>query len=81
MFIVNVIEAGGIMKNDALRPLGEVTSDMEDLLLEMVCVHELQWGEVLNLIKGYLEVHCPDGQEQYEEGGRPVFYYGPEEKS
>lgn len=58
------------------RPLGDVTADMEPLLLEMVYNHDLQWGEILNLVRGYLEVHCPDAQEEYDDGSRPVFYYG-----
>lgn len=49
---------------------------MEPLLLEMACQHDLQHGDILNLIRGYLEVHCPDSREEYEEGGNPIFYYG-----
>lgn len=61
----------------AIRRLGDITSDLEILLLEMVEDHELQWGEVLNIIRGYLEIHCPDSQEQYDDQTTPVFYYGP----
>ena len=60
-----------------LRPLGQVLLDLEPLLLEMAIDHDLQWGDVLNLIKGYLEVHCPGAQEKYNAGGSPEFYYGP----
>lgn len=62
-----------------LRPLGDVTSDLEPLLLEMVIEHDLQHGEILNIIKGYLEIHCPDAQEQYTDGTLPVFFYGHKE--
>ena len=62
-----------------IRPLGQITNDLELLLLEMVDDHRLQWGEILNIIRGYLEVHVPESQEQYEEGGSPIFYYGPRE--
>jgi len=62
-----------------LRPLGAITGDLEPLLLEMVETHDLQWSEVLNIIRGYLEVHCPDAREEYTDGGHPEFYYGPKE--
>lgn len=64
-------------KKARLRPLGEVTGHLEPLLLEMVEQHSLQVGEILNLIRGYLEIHCPHAFEEYEEGGRPIMYYGP----
>jgi hypothetical protein len=60
-----------------LRPLGTVLLDLEDVLLEMAIDHDLQWGDVLNLVRGYLEVHCPGSREQYTQGGNPEFYYGP----
>jgi hypothetical protein len=49
---------------------------MEPLLLELID-HELQHGDILNLIRGYLEIHCPGAREEYDEGGNPEFYYGP----
>lgn len=60
----------------SLRKVGDVLLDMEPLIQELVA-QELQWGDILNLIRGYLEVHCPDAQEEYIEGGHPIFYYGP----
>ena len=60
-----------------LRPLGAVLLDLEPLLLEMVVNHDLQTGDVLNLVYGYLEVHCPGAKEEYDDGGNPMFYYGP----
>lgn len=62
-----------------MRPLGKITSDLEHLILELTEGHDCQWGEVLNIIHGYLQVHCPESREEYTEGGHPVFYYGPEE--
>ena len=53
------------------RKLGDI------LLDEMMDTHDLQWGDVLNLVHGHLEIHRPDAQEEYEEGGNPVFRYGP----
>jgi hypothetical protein len=64
------------MATKKVRKVGEVLLDMEPLIQELVA-HELQWGDILNLIRGYLEVHCPLAQEEYIEGGHPVFYYGP----
>jgi hypothetical protein len=59
-----------------LRPAGRVTLDLERTLLELVD-HDLQHGEILNLVRGWLEVHAPGAREQYDDGGVPVFYYGP----
>lgn len=60
--------------------MGEILLDMEKLLLEMVDSHDLQWGDILNLVLGYLMVHCPGAQEKYTKGGSPEFYYGPKRK-
>ena len=59
-----------------IRPIGDILLEMEPLILEMID-HKLQWGDILNLVRGYLEVHCPGAQEEYDEGGNPKFYYGP----
>ena len=61
---------------DKIRPLGDITLDLEPLLNEMIEDHDLQWGEVLHLIHGYLVIHHPDAQEEYTKGGNPKFYYG-----
>lgn len=63
-----------------IRPLGDILLDHEKLMLEMTEDHGLQWGDILNLVRGYLEVHCPGAQEHYTSGGNPVFYYGPKEE-
>ena len=65
-------------KKKSIRPLGQVTLDLEPLILEMAIDHELQHGEILNLIRGYLEIHCPTSKEEYMDGTHPEFYYGPE---
>lgn len=67
----------GKMKKKKLRPIGDIMLDVEPLMLEMAYDHDLQWGDILNLIHGYLEVHCPEAQERYIKGGHPHFYYGP----
>lgn len=59
---------------------------MGDILLEHEVVMQkfikqgLQWGDILNLARGYLEVHAPEAREEYTSGGHPVFYYGPDLK-
>ena len=59
-----------------IRPLGKITTDLEKVIHEMTEDHDMQWGEIFNLIRGYLEVHCPDSREEYLDGTNPVFYYG-----
>lgn len=63
-----------------LRPIGQVTDDLENLLCEMAINHELQMGEVLALVKAYLEIHLPDCIETYEDNTNPVYYYGPKKE-
>lgn len=58
-----------------LRPLGRITDDMEKILLEMVDQHEMQMGEILHLIAGYLEVHRNECKEVYTDNSSPVFQY------
>lgn len=67
------------MRKKQIRALGDITSDLEPLLLEMVSDHDLQHGEILNIIRGYLEIHCPGSKEQYTDGTQPIFFYGHEE--
>lgn len=57
--------------------MGQTLLDLEKVLLEMCIDHDMQWGDVLNIVRGYLEVHVPGAREEYTEGGHPVFYYGP----
>jgi hypothetical protein len=57
--------------------MGDILLEHERVLLKMVD-QGLQWGDILNLTRGYLEVHAPGAQEHYTAGGNPVFYYGPQ---
>lgn len=61
------------------RPMGDIMLDLENLVTEMVETHDLQWGDILSLVHGYLMVHNPGAREEYVEGGHPVYYYGPQE--
>ena len=70
-----------LVKTEQLRPLGDITLDMEKLLVEMTDQHELQWGEVLSLVYSWLSVHAPQAREEYTDGsGSPIFQYGPRQK-
>lgn len=63
-----------------LRPLGDITLDLEVVLEEMIDKHELQLGELLNLIRGWVEIHRPEAIEKYLDDSSPIFYYGPKKK-
>lgn len=59
-----------------IKPVGLLIKQLKKPLQELTYGHRLGWGEILGLVKSYLEVHCPDGQEKYTSGGSPVFFYG-----
>lgn len=61
------------------RKFGEVLLDLEIVLDEM-CDHDLQWGDILALVHMHLQVHRPDAKEEYLDGDTPIFFYGPEFK-
>lgn len=65
------------MKRKKIRPLGDILLELEPLILEIVEKHDLQHGDVLNLVHGYLQVHCPGAKEEYEDGDPIIFHYGP----
>ena len=59
------------MKNKKLRPLGQVTSDLEPLLFEMVYDHELQVHEIIGIIYQWIQLHADDAIEEFDEEGAP----------
>ena len=64
-------------KKKPLRRLGDITNDLEVLLMELHCAHDLQHGEVLNLINGWQKIHVPDKVEVYiADQSKAVLYYG-----
>lgn len=63
----------------AKRKLGAVLLDLEAILDEMIDNHDLQFGDILGLVHAHLMVHRPDAQEEYTDGGHPVFFYGANE--
>lgn len=59
-----------------IRPMGEITQDLEYLISEMIDGHKLQAGEVDALITAYIRIHYPGAYEQYTDGTMPVQFYG-----
>lgn len=59
-----------------IQPLGDLMLELEEVL-DKISAHDLQWGEILGLVKSYLEIHRPDLREEYVNGGHPMYYYGP----
>lgn len=65
------------MITDLLRPMGDITADLELVLEEMIDGHDLQRGEVLALVYNWINVHRPACIEEYDDGtGSPVYSYG-----
>lgn len=58
-----------------IRPLGQIMLDMEPYIQEMMDDHELQHGDFIYLMKGYLDVHYPDAEEEYYDGSHPTLKY------
>jgi len=63
-----------------MRKLGDIITDLEKLVTEMVDGHDMQWGDILAIVWNYLRVHRPEARENYVEGGYPEYYYGPKEE-
>lgn len=63
-----------------VRPLGNITADMETYLFEMVQDHQMQKHEVFGIIGAWIDVHYPAAQEEYMDGTHPKLRgteYGP----
>jgi len=75
------VNAYQLLQIKQLRPLGEITLELEKVLKEMTNDHDLQWGEVLGLVHTWLSIHAPNAQEEYVDGDNPMYYYGPKRKS
>lgn len=56
------------MSTKKLRPLGQVTEDLEVVLNEMVSGHELQAQEIVALVYYHLKTHRPDCFPNYTDG-------------
>lgn len=57
--------------------MGDITLDMETYLEEMVDDHNLQHGEIIYLVLGWLKIHRPDAAEEYLNGTHPNLYGPP----
>lgn len=63
-------------KKKKLRPLGEITTDLEPLWFELVREHRLQNHEIIGLFLQWRQTHNLESQEVYVDGTTPVLYYG-----
>ena len=61
----------------AKRRVGEIFLELEELIDELIDKHEFQWGDILYWVYGHLKIHRPDAQEEYIDGDKPEFHYGP----
>ncbi len=59
-----------------IEPMGDLTSDMEEVLHKMVTQHDMQTGEILALVERYMDIHWPSCAEPFNDGTLPVRYYG-----
>ncbi|NJO48196.1 MAG: hypothetical protein HC840_00610 [Leptolyngbyaceae cyanobacterium RM2_2_4] len=65
------------MAKKTLRKVGDIMLDMEKLLFELHCGHDMQHGEVLYLINGWQKIHVPGQIETYTDDGSNPILYGP----
>ena len=59
-----------------IRPLGEITGELEHLLDELYIHHDMQFHEVLGILYLTTKTHYPGAIEEYKDGSNPVLYYG-----
>lgn len=78
--IVSKYRAAMLEQVEKLQPMGEITLELENVLQKMAHDHDLQWGEILGLVHTWLNIHAPSNQEEYVDGGSPVYYYGTPKK-
>ncbi len=60
-----------------MRKFGDVLLDLEVILDEMIDDHDIQLGDILNIVHGHIQIHRPDCIEEYEDDTNPIFFYGP----
>lgn len=64
------------MKNSKIRKAGDILLDLEPLLFELV-EHGFQRGDILALVKLWIDVHAPSCIEVYNKNGTsPDMFYG-----
>ncbi len=64
------------MAKKKIRPMMEILLEMEKLRLEMITDHDLQWGDMIFELYGWLMVHAPEQREEYMDDSYPQLYYG-----
>ena len=65
------------MAKKKIRPMGEILLEMEVLREELLDSHDLQWGDLIFELFGWLQIHRPDAREKYkDDDSSPILYYG-----
>lgn len=59
------------------RKVVTIFLDLEKLFDELIEDHGFEWGDILYWVYGHLNIHRPDAREEYEDGDKTEFYYGP----
>ena len=62
-----------------IERFGDLMHELEAVVEKMIKQHDMQHGEILHAVNGYLQTHFPDHREDYVHYGRAVFYFGPKE--
>lgn len=65
-----------IYNNQILQRMGDIMFELEDVISKMVEQHDLQKGEILGFVNGYIDIHFPDAVEIYQDDTSPKYFYG-----
>lgn len=61
------------MKKKSIRPMGQITEDLEKILIEMCEDHELQSYEIHGIVDHWFPVHFPSAIPTFaDDGTHPV---------
>lgn len=55
-----------------IRPMGQITEDLEKILIEMCDDHELQSYEIHGIIDHWFPIHFESAIPTYEDGTQPA---------
>lgn len=58
-----------------MKPVSQITNRLKKPMQDLVYGHRLSYGSIFQLLRDYLEVHCPEYQEEYTDGSIAVFAY------
>lgn len=59
-----------------MNKMGDIGFIIEDGVDQMVKDHDMQKGEILNHINGYIDIHYPGAIEEYQDETSPIYFYG-----